>query len=141
MYKNEKLLQTTTKKSDILVFEFKGVPASYGGFGIFVEKLTQYKIRDDIYYHISCLLNNNDFEHNKARYFNVKVFNLQAAKLFIMMYQHLQNAFIILKNQIKESIVYILACRIASFIRGLKRKLHRLGDRLYVNTDDMSGKR
>lgn len=43
----------------VFIIGSKGIPANYGGFETFVEKLTQYKISDDIYYHISCLSDNN----------------------------------------------------------------------------------
>lgn len=127
----------------VFIIGSKGIPANYGGFETFVEKLTQYKISDDIYYHISCLSDNNsEVEYNKARCFNVKVFNLGPAKaIYYDVLAFTKCIHYIKKNQIEKPIVYVLACRIGPFIGGLKRKLYRLGGVLYVNPDGHEWKR
>ncbi|MFR2767146.1 MAG: DUF1972 domain-containing protein [Thomasclavelia sp.] len=55
--------------------DLKGIPAKYGGFETFVEKLTENKKSKKI--KISCSLyrceNNEEFKHNDARCFKVSV--------------------------------------------------------------------
>lgn len=127
----------------VFIIGSKGIPASYGGFETFVEKLTQYRVSNDIYYHISCLSDNNsEFEYNKARCFNVKVFNLGPAKaIYYDVLAFTKCIHYIKKNRIKDPIIYVLACRIGPFIGSLERKLHRLGGVLYVNPDGHEWKR
>ena len=66
---------------NVFIIGSKGIPANYGGFETFVEKLTEKQVNKSIKYHVACLSdNNNEFEHNGARCFNVKVPNIGAAK-------------------------------------------------------------
>lgn len=66
---------------NIFIIGSKGIPANYGGFETFVDKLTSNKKSTNIKYHVSCLSNNFDeFTYNEARCFNVKVPNLGAGK-------------------------------------------------------------
>ena len=37
----------------VFVIGSKGIPAAYGGFETFVEKLTQYRVSDRIHYHVA----------------------------------------------------------------------------------------
>lgn len=39
------------------------------------------------------------------------------------------------ENDIKNPIVYVLACRIGPFARHYQRIIHKLGGELYVNPD------
>ena len=41
--------------TNIFIIGSKGIPAKYGGFETFVDKLTLYKKSKDIMYHVSCL--------------------------------------------------------------------------------------
>ncbi len=66
---------------NIFIIGSKGIPAKYGGFETFVEKLTEYKKDTRINYHVSCLSNNyKEFIHNSARCFNINVPNIGPAK-------------------------------------------------------------
>ena len=65
----------------VFIIGSKGIPANYGGFETFVEKLTEQQKSKDIKYHVSCLADNdNEFEHNGARCFNIKVPDIGPAK-------------------------------------------------------------
>ena len=39
------------------------------------------------------------------------------------------------ENNIKDFIVYILACRIGPFMNHFVKKIHKLGGKVYVNPD------
>lgn len=128
---------------EVFIIGSKGIPANYGGFETFVEKLTEEKISDEIKYHVSCLSDNNDeFYHNNARCFNVKVPNIGPAKAVYYDVKALSEVIkYIKKNNVQNAVVYILACRIGPFIGHYKRKLKKLGVKLYVNPDGHEWKR
>lgn len=127
----------------IFIIGSKGIPAKYGGFETFVEKLTEGKKSEEIKYHVSCLADNYDeFEHNGARCFNIKVPNIGAAKAVYYDILALKESIkYIEKNNIKNSIIYILACRIGPFVGYYKKKLKKLGGTLMVNPDGHEWKR
>ena len=128
---------------NVFIIGSKGIPANYGGFETFVEKLTEKQVNKSIKYHVACLSdNNNEFEHNGARCFNVKVPNIGAAKAVYYDIVALKECIkYIKKNNIKNSIVYILACRIGPFIGYYKKQLKKLGVTLFVNPDGHEWKR
>ena len=66
---------------NIFIIGSKGIPAKYGGFETFVDKLTEQRKNENIKYHVACLsYNNNEFQYNNARCFNVKIPNIGSAK-------------------------------------------------------------
>ena len=131
------------KVKNVFIIGSKGIPANYGGFETFVDKLTEKQINKRIKYHVSCLADNNEeFEHNGARCFNVKVPNIGASKAVYYDILALKKCIeYIKKNNIKKPIVYILACRIGPFIGYYKKKLKKLGGDLFVNPDGHEWKR
>ncbi|MGU8607408.1 beta 1-4 rhamnosyltransferase Cps2T [Clostridium perfringens] len=128
---------------NVFIIGSKGIPAKYGGFETFVEKLTDKQVNKDIKYHVSCLADNkNEFEHNGARCFNIKVPNIGPAKAVYYDVVALQECInYIEKNNIKDAIIYILACRIGPFIGHYKKKIRKLGIKLLVNPDGHEWKR
>ncbi|MPQ43532.1 beta 1-4 rhamnosyltransferase Cps2T [Clostridium tarantellae] len=128
---------------NIFIIGSKGIPAKYGGFETFVEKLTENKKDKNIKYHVSCLAdNNNEFEHNGARCFNIKVPNIGPGKAVYYDIAALKRVIkYIEENKIENALVYILACRIGPFIEGYKNKLKNLGVNLLVNPDGHEWKR
>lgn len=137
----------------VFIVGSKGIPAAYGGFETFVDKLTAYRKSDDICYHVSRLSDHNgEYECNGAKCFDVKVPNLGAAKAVYYDVVALRRSITICKklleqeNQEKEGAVsrpvfYVLACRIGPFARHFARKIHKLGGVLYVNPDGHEWKR
>lgn len=127
----------------VFIIGSKGIPAKYGGFETFVEKLTEGQKSKQIKYHVSCLADNSkEFEHNGARCFNVKVKNIGSAKAVYYDIAALKESINYIKqNNIKKSIVYILACRIGPFVGYYKKKLQKLGGTLIVNPDGHEWKR
>lgn len=128
---------------NIFIIGSKGIPAQYGGFETFVEKLTEGQKNKEIKYHVSCLAdNNNEFQHNGTRCFNIKVPNIGPAKAVYYDIEALKESIkYIKKNNIKNSIIYILACRIGPFVGYYKKQLKRLGCTLIVNPDGHEWKR
>ncbi|MSR91204.1 beta 1-4 rhamnosyltransferase Cps2T [Inconstantimicrobium porci] len=127
----------------VFIIGSKGIPAQYGGFETFVDKLTENKKSQEIKYHVSCLAdNNNEFEYNNARCFNVKVPNIGAAKAVYYDIAALKRCVeYIVQNSIENPIVYVLACRIGPFIGKYKNKITELGGTLMVNPDGHEWKR
>lgn len=127
----------------VFIIGSKGIPAKYGGFETFVEKLTEGHQNKKIKYHVSCLSNNFDeFEHNGARCFNVKVPNIGSAKAVYYDILALKESIkYIRKNDIKNPIIYILACRIGPFMGYYKKKLKKIDGTLFVNPDGHEWKR
>lgn len=123
---------------NVFIIGSKGIPAAYGGFETFVEKLTEKRKRTDIQYHISCLgRDSKEFEHNGARCFDVSVpFFLRGSRAIFYDILALKKVITyIKKNKLQKPIVYVLACRIGPVIGHYKKKIKRLGGTLLVNPD------
>ncbi|WP_406542088.1 beta 1-4 rhamnosyltransferase Cps2T [Clostridium ljungdahlii] len=128
---------------NIFIIGSKGIPARYGGFETFVDKLTFHKKNIDIKYHVACLAEDEkEFEYNNAQCFNVKVKNIGSARAVLYDIKALKMAEkYIKKNNLKDSIIYILACRIGPFLAFYKKKLEKQGIKVYVNPDGHEWKR
>lgn len=128
---------------NIFIIGSKGIPAKYGGFETFVDKLTYKKFNKEIKYHVACMADNNDeFIYNDARCFNVKVPNVGSAKAVLYdIYALKECERYIKKNELNDCIIYILACRIGPFIGYYKKRLEKLGVKVYVNPDGHEWKR
>lgn len=136
-------------KKHIFIIGSKGIPARYGGFESFVEKLTQYQKSERIQYHVTCIPSQEeyrtgikDFEHNGALCHRVTPRNIGPARAIVHDLEGVRYCIdYIRKHDIKDAIVYILACRIGPFIGYYRKKLKRLGAELYVNPDGHEWKR
>lgn len=130
-------------KIHVFIVGSKGIPAQYGGFETFVEKLTAGQKDSNIKYHVSCM--NNDekhFEYNGADCFNVRV-PLPGApgRIFHVGLVLRQIEKWVKKHKEDKCIVYILGCRIGPLLIPHSRKLHKLGVRIYCNPDGLEWKR
>lgn len=128
---------------NVFIIGSKGIPANYGGFETFVDELVSRKKSDNIKYHVSCLADNDEEgEYNGARTFNVSVPDIGPAKAI---YYDVKSLLEVLKyiksNNVDNAIIYILACRIGPFMKGLSNKAHRLGATIVVNPDGHEWKR
>ena len=128
----------------VYIIGSKGIPAKYGGFETFVEKLTEYQKDSNIQYYVACMRENSAksgitedrFEHNGAICFNVDVPNIGPARAIAYDIAAVNKAIELAKEKKDEApIFYILACRIGPFISGLKKKIRAIGGRLLVNPD------
>lgn len=128
---------------NVFIIGSKGIPARYGGFETFVEKLTEQQVSKEIKYHVSCLANDTrEFEYNGARCFNINVPNIGPAKAVYYDIMALRECIKYIKeNSIENAIIYILACRIGPFIGFYKRQLKKLDATLFVNPDGHEWKR
>lgn len=122
---------------NIFIIGSKGIPAKYGGFETFVDKLTERRKSEKIKYNVAAMSDNDDeFEYNRCRVFNIKVPSIGPAKAVYYDVAALKSCIKYIKeNNIKDAIVYILACRIGPFIGKYKKELEKLNTPLYVNPD------
>lgn len=127
---------------------------AYGGYETFIYKLTEYhQNKNNIKYHVACkangdgymdetklegatVMNLNEFEFHNAHCFKLNVPQIGAAQAIYydvaalkFCYRHIK------KNNIKNPIVYIMACRIGPFMPYFYRKIHNLGGKIYLNPD------
>lgn len=130
----------------VFIIGSKGIPANYGGYETFVEKLTENQASPDIKYHVACAVDSADevgeFEHNGAHCFNVLRRPVGAAKAVFYDIDALKRCVgYIKKNRIEHPIVYVLACRIGPFFGKYVKKIHALGGKVFVNPDGHEWKR
>lgn len=138
-----------SEKKNVFIIGSKGIPAQYGGFESFVEKLTYYRKDKNIHYYVACLTDEETikkqgkkFVYNDADCFNIPKRNIGPARAIAYDVEALKYCIRFIKqNHIKDAIVYILACRIGPFIGHYKRQLQKLGATLYVNPDGHEWKR
>lgn len=125
------------KNKEIFIIGSKGIPAKYGGFETFVENLTVKRKKENIKYHVACMQEEKEeFYYNNARCFSIKVPNIGPAKAVYYDIMALKKSInFIKKNNIDNAIIYVLACRIGPFIGYYKRKMKKMGIKLYVNPD------
>ncbi len=131
-------------KQSVYIIGSKGIPAKYGGFETFVEKLTEYQKDSNIQYYVACMRENSaksgitedQFEHNGAICFNIDVLNIGPARAIAYDIAAINKAIeLAKKNKDEAPIFYILACRIGPFISELKKKIRAIGGSLLVNPD------
>ncbi|MBM7635981.1 beta 1-4 rhamnosyltransferase Cps2T [Streptococcus saliviloxodontae] len=128
----------------VYIIGSKGIPAKYGGFETFVEKLTEYQKASEIHYYVSCTRENSEksgisediFTHNGATCFSVDVPNIGPAKAIAYDIAAMKKAIQLSKaNKDESPIFYVLACRIGPFISKFRKEIHELGGQLFVNPD------
>lgn len=131
-------------KKHVYIIGSKGIPAKYGGFETFVEKLTENQKSIDIQYHVACMEENSaksnitekHFVHNGADCFNISVPPIGPAKAIYYDVVALNYAIdVATKNNDSEPIFYVLACRIGPFIGHIKKKIKKINGILFVNPD------
>lgn len=142
--RHKKNLEYHTDKQQLFIIGAKGIPANYGGYETFVEKLTEHQKNPNIRYHVARIGKDNvRYEYNGAKCFDVKVPNIGAAKAIYYDLLALRRCIKYCKARpsIKRPIFYVLACRIGPFIGHYKKQIQRLGGVLYVNPDGHEWKR
>lgn len=131
-------------KRQVYIIGSKGIPANYGGFETFVEKLTQYQASQEIHYNVFCLYENSQkahipgeyFSHNQATCINIAVPSIGPAKAVYYDFKALAYGIRLAEeHHDKHPIFYVLTCRIGPFIGFFKRKIEKLGGKLYINPD------
>ena len=130
---------------DIFIIGSRGLPAQYGGFETFVEKLVSHKVSPRIRYHVACLSDERTgkhFDYKGADCFTVNPPKLGPARViaYDMMAINYSLKFI-KKEEIQEPIFYILGNTIGAFIAYFAKKIQSIGGVLLVNPDGLEWKR
>ncbi len=127
----------------VFIIGCKGIPAKYGGFETFADKLTEYQSSPDIQYHVACACEPEAYVRGKAGYryhhavcvvfpwrklgpARAIAYDIDALRYFIRYAE---------KKQIPHPVFYILACRIGPFISYFRKRIDALGGQLFVNPD------
>lgn len=124
----------------VFIIGSKGIPAQYGGYETFVDKMTENQSSRDIKYHVACAVDDaneaGEFEYNGAHCFKVVRRPIGSAKAITYDIDALKYCIAYIEeHKIAHPIVYVLACRIGPFVGPYARKLHKLGGVLLVNPD------
>lgn len=133
----------------VYIIGSKGIPARYGGYETFVEKLTAGQKSENIKYHVASRRDNTNtsrssdlFEHNGAEVFTISVPNIGPAQAILYDIKSLQWAIQNAKKiGAKAPIFYILAARIGPFIGHYVKQIHALGGSYFINPDGHEWKR
>ncbi len=127
----------------VFIIGCKGIPAQYGGFETFVDKLVRYRTDKSICYHVACAVQPEDYNRAQARYpyhgaecvvfpwrrlgsARAITYDMDALRYFIHYVE---------KKRIEHPVFYVLACRIGPVIGMYHRKIRALGGQLFVNPD------
>lgn len=132
--------------TDVFIVGSKGIPARYGGFETFVEKLTENRADPRVRYHVACAVDEmpeeREFEHNGAHCFRVKWRPIGAARAIAYDIDALEWAIRYAeRNSIERPIFYVLACRIGPFVGRFAKRIRAMGGALLVNPDGHEWKR
>ena len=85
-------------------------------------------------------ISDSEFEFQNAHCFKIKVSNIGPAVAIYYDVAALKYCCkYIEKNHIERPIVYILACRIRLFMGHLYNKTHKLGGKVYINSNGAGG--
>lgn len=131
------------QKAQVFIVGSKGIPAQYGGFETFVDKLTKYS-GEAVDYHVACQSPKKcEFFYHNARCIGIPVPSIGPAKAIwydcvaLKTFIH----YCRMHPEIERPIFYVLACRIGFIISHYSHQIHQLGGVLYVNPDGQEWKR
>jgi rhamnosyltransferase len=131
-------------QKNVFIIGSKGIPARYGGFETFVDKLTNYWKRADVKFHIACPKVNfkSDYEHKNARCFVINISRLGGFKSILYDLISLKECLkYIKKNNIAGPVIYMLSYRIGPFLFLFKQNIKKYNVKLYLNPDGLEYKR
>ncbi|MBQ9027343.1 MAG: DUF1972 domain-containing protein [Lachnospiraceae bacterium] len=137
-------IQEYADRQHVFIIGSKGIPAQYGGFETFVEKLTQYRKSERILYHVARMAEDDRrFVYNGAICFDIKVPYIGPARAVLCDMIALRRCidYCKLYPEVKEPVFYVLACRIGPVIAQFRKEIHDLGGKLFVNPDGHEWKR
>ncbi|MDA3775224.1 beta 1-4 rhamnosyltransferase Cps2T [Streptococcus thermophilus] len=130
---------------DIFIIGSRGLPAQYGGFETFVEKLVSHKISPAIRYHVACLSDEstgNHFDYKGTDCFTVNPPKLGPARVIAYDMMAINYSLKLIKKEgIQSPIFYILGNTIGAFIVHFAKKIQSIGGILLVNPDGLEWKR
>ena len=129
----------------VFIIGSRGLPAKYGGFETFVEKLVENRISPQIQYHVACLSDDeayHHFDYKGVDCFTIKAPKLGPARVIAYDMMAINYALTLVKQQqIERPIFYILGNTIGAFIAPFARKIHHAGGLFYINPDGLEWKR
>ena len=130
---------------DIFIIGSRGLPAQYGGFETFVEKLISHKVSPAIRYHVACLSDESTgkhFDYEGADCFTVNPPKLGPARVIAYDMMAINYSLKLIKKEgIQAPIFYILGNTIGAFIVHFAKKIQSIGGILLVNPDGLEWKR
>ncbi|MEF2862457.1 MAG: glycosyltransferase family 1 protein [Streptococcus salivarius] len=130
---------------DIFIIGSRGLPAQYGGFETFVEKLVSHKVSPTIRYHVACLSDESTgkhFDYKGADCFTVNPPKLGPARVIAYDMMAINYSLKLIKKEgIQVPIFYILGNTIGAFIVYFAKKIQSVGGILLVNPDGLEWKR
>lgn len=130
---------------DVFIIGSKGIPANYGGFETFVDNLVSRQESKEIKYHVACMTFEKmprSYTYAGAECQEITVPNIGGAKAVLYDLRALDWALTEIQNkQMRDGIVYILACRIGPFLHSYVKKFHKYGFKIWVNPDGHEWKR
>ena len=104
----------------VFIIGSRGLPAKYGGFETFVEKLVENRISPQIQYHVACLSDDeayHHFDYKGVDCFTIKAPKLGPARVIAYDMMAINYALKLVNNQkIAQPIFYILGNTIGAFI-------------------------
>lgn len=147
------IMQFSDKIQHVFMIGAKSM-GTYGGYETFVYKLTE-AFKDDkrIKFHVACksngdgamnekkmkdivYLDDNRYELNNAICFKIHVPQIGAAQaLYYDIVALKRTCEYIKKYNIKNPIIYIMACRIGPFIKHYYKRIKKYGGKVYLNPD------
>ena len=141
------------KEVNVILVGAKSI-GQYGGYESFINKLLEYhKDEENLHYYVYCkangsgcmdigklpgakAVNETEFIYCNARGFLLHVSQIGAAQAIYYDVKALSEACKLIKReQLKNPIVYIMACRIGPFMNHFVKKIHALGGKVYLNPD------
>ena len=127
----------------VFILGCKGVPARYGGYETFVDNLVTHQQSENIRYAVACMSNRNKVETYKtATCYHIRVPQIGSAKAVLYDFLAFRRFLrVIRKGQLKNCVIYVLACRLGPFFPALKRAAAKLNTKVYVNPDGHEWKR
>lgn len=130
---------------DIFIIGSRGLPAQYGGFETFVEKLISHKVSPAIRYHVACLSDESTgkhFDYKGADCFTVNPPKLGPARVIAYDMMAINYSLKLIKKEgIQSPIFYILGNTIGAFIVHFAKKIQSVCGILLVNPDGLEWKR
>lgn len=131
----------------VFIVGSKGIPGAYGGYETFVDKLTEcHQNNQNIKYHVACAVDDasetGEFTYHNAHCFKILRKKIGSAQAIFYDTDALKYTVKYIKdNNIKNPIVYVLACRIGPFFNKYVKQIHALGGKVFINPDGHEWKR
>lgn len=135
---------------NVYIIGSKGIPAAYGGYESFVDRLTFYQKSENIKYTVACVVEpskwdkskEENFTYNNAECFNIKFKKVGPARAIFYDVDAFRHCIeLIKKDKVENPIVYVLACRMGPFFNHYVKMVHKLGGKVFVNPDGHEWKR